>query len=163
MSTKTKALALSLEEQRSRLERRANVIRSRLLRTIDALDDRRHQVQEIGHQAKRLAKPVAASLVGALVIAAGTTFAIRALAQRSREKNFSYRLAKALAPLRAEPRPSFWKQALRTMALAVVAVAASEVAKRSAHRFLQRDHGRPVALLGPGPVARPEVQSPRAV
>ena len=53
MSTKDKAL--SLDEQRSRLERRANVIRSRLLRTIDALDNRRHQVQEIGHHAKRLA------------------------------------------------------------------------------------------------------------
>ena len=37
---------LSVTQRRARLERRANVIRSRLLRTIDALDHRRHQVAE---------------------------------------------------------------------------------------------------------------------
>lgn len=140
----TKAKALPLEEQRWRLERRANVIRSRLLRTIDALDDRRHQVQEIGHHAKRLAFPVAASLLGAVVVAAGATFAIRALVESRRERRFSYRLAKAIAPLRSEPRPPFWKEVLHKLTLTVLGIAATETAKRGARAFLD---GRTIAFL----------------
>lgn len=150
MSNTTKAL--SLDEQRSRLERRANVIRSRLLRTIDALDARRHQVQEIGHHAKRLAKPVAASMAGIVVVAAGTTLLIGALVARSRNRKLSYRIAKALAPFRAEPKPSFWRQAFQRAALSMIGIVATEIATRGARRLLE-DGGRPVPLLGPGPVA----------
>lgn len=146
MSTKTKA-ALSLDEQRSRLERRANVIRSRLLRTIDALDNRRHQVQEIGHHAKRLAAPVGASLLGFVAIGVGTTFAIRALLERRRERSFTYRVSKALAPLRQPPRPPFWQDALRKVALAAVGIVATELLKRGAHGILA-DRG-PIGLLPP--------------
>lgn len=146
MSTKTK-VALSLEEQRSRLERRANVIRSRLLRTIDALDNRRHQVQEIGHHAKRLAVPVGASVIGFLVLAAGSTFAIRALAERRRERSFTYRFSKALAPLRQPPRRPFWRDAVRKVALAAIGIVASELVKRGAHGLLAER--RPIALLPP--------------
>ena len=152
MSDTTKAL--SLDEQRSRLERRADVIRSRLIRTIDALDTRRHQVQEIGHHAKRLAAPVAASVAGLVVVAAGTTMLIGALIERSRSRKLSYRVSKALAPFRAEPRPSFWRQALRRAALSVIGLVATEIASRGVRRLLQ-DGARPVPLLGPGPVARP--------
>ena len=146
MSTKTKA-ALSLDEQRSRLERRANVIRSRLLRTIDALDNRRHQVQEIGHHAKRLVAPVGASLLGFVAIGLGTTFAIRALLERRRERSFTYRVSKALAPLRQPPRPPFWQDALRKVALAAVGIVATELLKRGAHGILA-DRG-PIGLLPP--------------
>ena len=141
----TKAKALSLDEQRSRLERRANVIRSRLLRTIDALDNRRHQVQEIGHHAKRLAAPIGASVLGMMVLAAGTTFAIRALVERHRERKFSYRLSKALAPLRREEKPPFWQEALRKVALTAIGILANELVKRGAHEvFAERG---PIALL----------------
>ena len=146
MSTKTKA-ALSLDEQRSRLERRANVIRSRLLRTIDALDNRRHQVQEIGHHARRLAAPVGASVIGFLALAVGTTFAVRALVERRRERSFTYRFSKALAPLRQPPRPPFWREALRKVALAAIGIVASELVKRGAHGLLA-ERG-PIALLPP--------------
>lgn len=142
MSTKTKQL--SLDEQRSRLERRANVIRSRLLRTIDALDTRRHQVQEIGHHAKRLAVPVAGSLIGAAVIAAGTVFAIKALVERRRERDFSYRLAKAIQPFRAEVKPPFWADALRKLALTALTILATEAAKRGSKALLD---GRTIAFL----------------
>lgn len=142
MSTKTK---ISLDEQRSRLERRANVIRSRLLRTIDALDNRRHQVQEIGHHAKRLAAPVGASLIGAVAVAAGTTLAIRALLERRRERHFGYRLSKALAPLRREVKPPFWQEALRKVALTAIGILANELVKRGAHELFS-ERG-PIALL----------------
>jgi hypothetical protein len=137
--------ALSLAEQRSRLERRANVIRSRLLRTIDALDNRRHQVQEIGHHAKRLAVPAVAAVVGVVVIGAGTTIAIRALVQRRRERSLSYRVNQALAPFRQPKRPPFWQEALRKLALTAIGILASELAKRGALGIL---NGRgPAALL----------------
>lgn len=134
MSPKTKAL--SLDEQRSRLERRANVIRSRLLRTIDALDNRRHQVQEIGHHAKRLAAPVGASVIGILAIAAGTTIAIRVFIEHRRERSFTYRLSKALAPLRQPTTPPFWQEALRKVAMTAITIITTELVKRGAHGLL---------------------------
>jgi hypothetical protein len=143
MSPKTKAL--SLDERRSRLERRANVIRSRLLRTIDALDNRRHQVQEIGHHAKRLAAPIGASVIGMVAIAVGTTFAIRALVERRRERSFTYRLSKALAPLRREVKPPFWQEALRKFALTAIGIITTELVKRGARELLA-ERG-PIALL----------------
>lgn len=145
MSTPTKTKELSLTEQRARLERRADVIRSRLLRTIDALDNRRHQVQEIGHHAKRLAAPVGASLIGMVAIGVGTTFAIRALMERRRERSFTYRLGKALAPLREPPKPPFWQDALRKIALTAIGIVATELVKRGAHGLLAER--RPVGLL----------------
>ncbi len=147
MSTPKEKAALSLDAQRSRLERRANVIRSRLLRTIDALDNRRHQVQEIGHHAKRLAAPVGASVIGMIAVAAGTTFAIRALLERRRERSFTYRLSKALAPLRQEARPQFWQHALRQVAIAALGVVATELIKRGAHKLLTEKG--PIGLLAP--------------
>lgn len=150
--------ALSLEEQRSRLERRANVIRSRLLRTIDALDNRRHQVQELWHHAKRLAAPAVASILGVAVVAAGTAFAIRTLVERRRERALTYRMSKALAPLRAPVRPPLWQEAFRKLALAVIGVIGSELAKRGMHTLVERP--RPIALLPassgghPAPIVR---------
>lgn len=145
MSTKTEAL--SLDERRTRLERRANVIRKRLLRTIDALDNRRHQVQELGHHAKRLAAPIGASVIGALAIAVGTTFAVRAFVERRRERSLTYRVAKALAPLRREARPPFWQEALRKVALTAMCAFANELVRRRA-RALLAERG-PIALLAP--------------
>jgi hypothetical protein len=121
---------ISLDERRSRLERRANVIRSRLIRRIDALDTRRHQVTQIGNEAKRLAAPVLASLLGLAAVAAGMTFAVRAVMRRRRERLFSYRLARALEPLRYEERPSVLADALRKAAITGVGIVVTELARR---------------------------------
>ncbi|CAN5923935.1 hypothetical protein BH11MYX4_BH11MYX4_17940 [soil metagenome] len=126
MSTKT----VTVEEQRSRLERRANMIRSRLLRTLDVLDTRRHQVTELGHKAKRLALPLGGALLGALVVAAGTTLAVRALLENRREQRFGYRLSKSLAPLRREERPPFWQEAARKIAMTAIGLIATQLMKR---------------------------------
>ena len=128
MSLKPKVL--SLEEQRARLEQRANLIRSRLLRTIDVLDKRRHHVQELGHQAKRLAMPVGAAFVGMVLLSAGTIFVVRAIANSRRERRLGYRIARALEPLRLRKRPSFWSDALRSVSLAALGIVATELAKR---------------------------------
>jgi hypothetical protein len=146
VSPKTKALSLSIEEQRSRLERRANVIRSRLVHTIDALDSRRHQVQELGHHAKRLVVPALAALLGVAAIAVGTSFAIRALIKQRRERAFGYRMSTALARFRTPTRPPFWKEALRKVTLAALVVVANELAKRGVHVLIAR---REPLALGP--------------
>ena len=151
--TAAKTPALSLAEKRSRLERRANVIRSRLMRTIDALDSRRHQVAEIGHHAKRLAGPVMATAIGVAAVALGTTFAIRALMERRRARHFGFRLSKALAPFRKEPKRSFWSDALRKVAISALGIVASELAKRGTTRLLVG--GGHVDHPGDGQVAPP--------
>jgi len=133
-----------LEEQRSRLERRANVIRSRLLRTLDVLDTRRHQVTDLGHQAKRMALPLGASLLGAVVIAAGTTLAVRAFLENRREQSFAYRVSKSLAPLRREERPPFWQ---------AVSLIATQLMKRGVVFFFET---RTLTLSAPAaPLALP--------
>jgi len=142
MSTK----AVTLEEQRSKLERRANIIRSRLLRTLDALDTRRHQVTEIGHQAKRLALPFGGALLGAVVVAAGATIAIRAVVENRREQSFAYRLSKSLAPLRRAEPPPFWQEAARKVAMAALGMVAAHAAKRGLAYLTEE---RPLALPEP--------------
>lgn len=146
MSTKS----VSLDEQRARLERRANVIRSRLLRTIDALDNRRHQVQELGHHAKRLATPVAFTLAGAAVLALGTTLAIRAIVEKRKSRSFTYRLSKALAPLRAEVKPPIWHDALRKVTLTFVGMIATELAKRGVVKLFEARAPEPKLLAAGG-------------
>jgi len=143
MSQGTKA---ALEEHRSGLERRANVIRSRLLRTVDALDHRRNQIQEIGHHAKRLALPVAAAFVGVVVLTAGAALGVRALFRQRRERRIEYRLSKALAPLRREKRQPLWQEVLRKVALTAFGILASELSKRGARVLLVGRAERP--LLG---------------
>lgn len=139
------AKSVSLDQQRERLERRANVIRSRLLRTIDALDDRRHQVQELGHHAKRLATPLAATVAGAAILALGTTFAIRAMVRKRRNRSLSYRVSEALAPLRAQVKPPLWQDALRKVTLTLVGLLAAELAKRGAVKLFD---GHTLPALG---------------
>ncbi len=142
MSTKS----TELEVQRARIERKANVIRSRLLRTLDALDTRRHQVTEIGQQAKRLALPLGSALLGAIVLAAGTTIAIRAIVENRRAQSFTYRLSKELAPLRREVRPPFWQEAARKVAMAALSMAAAHLVKRG---IMHLTAERPLALPAP--------------
>jgi len=140
---------LSLEERRARLERRANVIRSRLLRTVDALDVRRHQVAEVTHHAKRIATPVALSALGVGVVAAGVGFALRAFLKSRRERQLSFRIQKALAPFRTEQKPSFGKEMLKKLALTAFGIAANELVKRVAVNAL--DGRLPSGQLADGP------------
>lgn len=127
---------ISLEEHRNRLERRANVIRSRLLRTIDALDTRRHQVTELSQHAKRLAVPVAATVAGVALLAFGTAFAVARYVRHRRERTLRYHVSSLLARVRTEPRPSIVEDALRKLAVTVVSIVASEFAKRSMKNVL---------------------------
>jgi hypothetical protein len=127
---------LSLEERRVRLERKADVIRSRLLRHVDALDARRHQITG----AAQRARAVAPGLLGAIVAASGLLVAGIALvgwAVRVRRRRLlSYRIASALAPFRTPARSPLLAELGRRLLVTVVTVAATELARRGARGAL---------------------------
>lgn len=121
---------MSTERQKI-LERRANVVRSRLLRTVDALDARRHQVTEVGVQAKEVAPKVGVSLLGVVALGMGTAFGLRALFKSRRERLFSYRVQRLLGSFRVEKKPSFAAEAFQRIAMTALTVLVTEATRRS--------------------------------
>ena len=126
---------LSLAERRARLERRANVIRSRLLRTIDAIDTRRHQVTEITHHAKRIAKPAMITALGIGAVALGAGLAIRSFITSRREKTLEYKVSNAIARLTQPKPPPLANELFRRLTLTLVTIGATELAKRTITGF----------------------------
>lgn len=124
--------SISIDERRSRLERRANAVRSRLLRTMDALDVRRHQVAELRHQAKRLAPRIGAAVLGFVIMTAALTYGAIQLFKSRRQRRLDRRVARVLGSFRAERKPSLIQELLRRAALAAASVLAGEIAKRTA-------------------------------
>lgn len=122
---------LSTEEQRKRLERRANVVRSRLLRAVDALDTRRHQVTEIGVQAKEAAPRIGLSVLGIVALSAGSILGLRAYLKSRRERLFSYRVKRLLGTFRVEKKPSFFAEAFQKIAVTAITVVVTEATRRS--------------------------------
>ncbi len=123
---------LSLEERRARLERRAEVIRSRLFRHVDALDARRHQVTEVGRRAKALA-PTAVGVVLASGALVGVGIGLIGWALRAKKKRLlSYRIAKAIEPFRAERRGSVMGEVGRKLLVSFVTVFATQLARAAA-------------------------------
>jgi hypothetical protein len=126
--------AQSADDRMESLDRRAKVARSRLMRTLDALDTRRHQVVEIGETAKKLAMPAALTVIGAAALLGIGVFAF-SLGFRSRHRrSLGYRMTKSVAKvirdLEIIPQPSFGRRALERTALALISVATAEVARR---------------------------------
>ena len=126
----------SPDEKMELLERRAKVVRSRLLRAVDALDARRHQVVEIGDTAKKLAVPAAAAVVGVAAVLGLGAFAL-GMAFRSRRKaTFVERAAEAIRDLDLSPRPSLGKRVFDRAAITIVSVATAELARRAVKNII---------------------------
>ncbi len=125
-----------VDERMKRLERRAKVIRSRLLRAVDALDARRHHVVEIGEHAKAVAKPAALSVFGIAVLFGASAFAFSLALRASRRRSLSYRLGEGIRGLHLGqrldlfPRPSLSRRVFEKITLSVMTFAATELAKR---------------------------------
>ena len=118
------------DDAMDRLERRANVVRSRLLRTIDALDERRHQVVEIGEKAKR-AIPIAGLVaLGIVGVAAGSILALRSYLRRRKARRMF------IPRLRIEKKPSMLLQMLQKVVLTAASAVAAEVSRRVAKNAL---------------------------
>ncbi|MBX3233871.1 MAG: hypothetical protein KIT84_31470 [Labilithrix sp.] len=118
------------------LERRANVVRSRLLRAVDALDTRRHQVEELGARAKKAALP---ALAGALTVAAlfgASAYALGVAVRRRRRRSLGERVVHAVREMDLVARPSFFRVAAEKVALAVLTYAATELARRATTNFV---------------------------
>jgi hypothetical protein len=127
---------LSLEERRASLERKAEVIRSRLLRHVDALDTRRHQIMGAAQRARAMAPGLLSAIVAAgALLGAGVALVGWAVRAR-RGRLLSSRIAGALAPFRAPARPPLRAELGRTLLITVVTVAATELARRGARGAL---------------------------
>lgn len=120
----------SLEAHIGLLERRADVVRSRLLRTVDALDTRRHQVTELGTKAKKLVIPVAISVVGLFAVGVGVALGIRALVRARHRRSLEWRMKHALDRFRAEEKRPYWQELLQKAGLTLVSITVSEIGRR---------------------------------
>jgi hypothetical protein len=122
---------LGTEEARELLERRANVARSRLLRTVDELDDRRHRLAENVSAFERSVKHYA-PLVGAAAAAITGFAAVVFIVRRRRQPQGA--LARARLLLAPPPESSVVSDALKKAALGI----GLSLAKRATVRVLQR-------------------------
>jgi hypothetical protein len=118
------------------LERRAKVVRSRLVRAIDSLDSRRHQIETIGATAKRVAMPMALSAVGILALFGASAVAFGIAIKRKRQRRFSYRLVQSIRELDLVQRPSFLRRMLEKGAMSLVTLALTEAVKRASKNVL---------------------------
>lgn len=141
-------------ERLKRLERRAEVIKSRFVRTLDALDNRRHQVVEVGKQAKAMAKPAVMTAVGVAALVGMGLFAVGAAFRARRRRSLSNRLSDGLSHaiqrVDVARKPSLGRRLVERVAITLATFAASELAKRMAKnaadgRYLDGHR----ALLGP--------------
>ena len=121
---------LSVDERISRLERRARVIRSRLLRTVDALDARRHQVTDVVEAAKHEAPRIGLSILGLVAAAAGSVLGLRAFLKSRKERLLAFRVKRLVSQFRVERKPPFAVVLLQKVTVTVVTVVATEAARR---------------------------------
>lgn len=125
----------SPDSRMDRLERRAGVVRSRLLRAIDALDTRRHQVVELGETAKKLALPTAIGLASVTALlglgVAAFALAFRARHRRSLSHRATRSIAKTIRELELVPRPSLTRRLFEKAALSAVSMATAEILRRA--------------------------------
>lgn len=127
---------VSPDERLARLERKADVLRSRFARALDALDTRRHQVMEVGKQAKAMAKPALMTLLGVGALVGLGVLAVGAAWRAKRQRRLSNRLsdgvAHAIQRVDAARKPSLARQTFERLILTAVTFAATELAKRAA-------------------------------
>jgi hypothetical protein len=126
----------SVDEHMQLLERRANVVRSRLMRAVDALDTRRHQVTELGVQAREAAPKIGLSLLGLAILAGGAVIGLRAFAKSRRERVLAYRVKRFFGTFRVEKKKPFALEVLERLALTALSVVVTEAARRASRNVI---------------------------
>jgi hypothetical protein len=126
----------SVEEHMKLLERRANVVRSRLLRAVDALDNRRHQVTDVAVEAKEAAPKIGISLLGIAVLAGGSVLGLRAFLKGRRERMLSYRVQRFLGSFRVEKKKPFAVEALERLAMTALTALVTEGMRRATRNVI---------------------------
>jgi hypothetical protein len=112
------------------LERRAQAIRSRFLRAVDALDERRHQVVAAGNYAKGIAKPAALSVLGIAVLVGVGALAVKLTLRARRERSLSGRASRLLQRLELVPKPSVGLRIFEKAVVSILTIAANEVMRQ---------------------------------
>ena len=129
--------AKSLDARTVLLERRADLVRSRLMLKIDALDTRRRQVMELGHRAQALALPAGATFVAIAAVVAGGTLALRFAVRRRRpRRDLASRLGRLLNALRGPTKPPLFAELGRKVLVTVVTIVVGSVARRAMKNFV---------------------------
>ena len=126
----------SPEEQMHLLERRKNVVRSRLLRAIDALDARKHQVETLGVRAKAIAIPTAIAAGAVIALLGASAFSFHLALARRRKRSLRFRLVEAVRGLDLVPKPSLGSRVLEKSMTTVVTLLATEIGKAVSKNFL---------------------------
>jgi hypothetical protein len=130
-------------KSRDELAREANEVRSKLLRTVEQLDRRRHDVFDVRLQLQRHLRQLAV-FGGVLVLATAGTVALvvhRLTSASQRRRRNRWRLAKRLwrhpeRTIRAERR-SFFEEVARSILLAVASTAVTLPARRAVALLLR--------------------------
>jgi hypothetical protein len=117
------------EDQMRVLERRATSTRKRLLRAVDALDERRRQVMKLGEQAKDLAVPVGLATVGIVALFGASIFVFGMAIKARRRRPLSGRVSEVLRGLDLARRPPLGRRVFEKVALTLAGIASTEIAK----------------------------------
>jgi hypothetical protein len=118
-------------DQRTRLEQRAEAVRSRLSRRLDALDERREHLLGLAQKATR--PPLGVVLLGTAVVV-GAVIVARQL--RKRRPNRSQRLGAAMLGVPAQKPEGFLVKAFKRAALSFVATLVQRVSTHGLDRWL---------------------------
>jgi hypothetical protein len=130
-------------KSRADLTREANVVRSKLMRTVEQLDQRRHQIQglrvEVQQKVKRFAATAALVLVAAVGAAAYTVQ--RMVGAGVRRRRARWQLAKRVwvhpdRAMRSE-RSSFLGEVVRSLLLTIATTVVTLPARRAVTLLLQ--------------------------
>lgn len=152
---------LSPHERMARLERRAEILRSRLVRAVDAIDQRRHQVVEVGKRAKAMAKPAIMTLVGIGAVIGIGAFAVGAAIRSRRQRSLKMRLSDGLAGTLAKVdrarEPALHRKMFERVAMTAATFLVSELAKRMTKNFADGRFPNGQLALGRGK-RRPDVE-----
>jgi hypothetical protein len=118
-------------ERRAQLEQRAEAVRARLERRLDALDERRDHLVELAKRATR--PPVSVVLLGAATLVGAAVIAHQI---SKRRPNRSQRLSAAMLGVPARQPESFLAKAFKRAALSLVATLVQRVSTRGLDHFL---------------------------
>lgn len=133
-----------LEKKRAILERSANRTRERLMDTITALAQRRHEITDVKGQLREHAAPIAIA-GGAIVIALGTALGLSIYHFATRRERLRKERWTALRRIwnhperlaqREHPKGSFASEVGRKVAFSVLTYVALELTKRTVRRAL---------------------------
>lgn len=127
-----------IEDKMRRLERKATVLRSRLMQTIDVLDARRRQVRVVGERAKRAASSLGNGLLLVTVLVFGGAYVIGRAISARRRRSLPHRLSNAVDELRPTRPQGLGRRLAERVVLTIASILAAEIAKRTSRTMLDR-------------------------